>query len=216
MKKVILISLVVLVSLPAFSQIKFGLKAGVSTTNLSMADVKTVTSGNTTYTVDAVTSAKYGFHGGAFVRLSLFGIYLQPELLFSTRTNEYTISNTTNLQSVTSYTAKQSFNKLDIPVMLGLKLGPLRINAGPVGSLLINSPKALIKDPDYKNNYNKMTIGYQAGVGFDIFNILTFDLRYEGSLKKYQNQIQSLAGNKTKFNLDDRPNAFVFSLGLMF
>lgn len=216
MKKVILISLVVLVSLPAFSQIKFGLKAGVSTTNLSMADIKTVTSGNTTYTVDAVTSAKYGFHGGAFVRLSLFGIYLQPELLFSTRTNEYTISNTTNLQSVTSYTAKQSFNKLDIPVMLGLKLGPLRINAGPVGSLLINSPKALIKDPDYKNNYNKMTIGYQAGVGFDIFNILTFDLRYEGSLKKYQNQIQSLAGNKTKFNLDDRPNAFVFSLGLMF
>ena len=216
MKRVILISLVVLVSLPAFSQIKFGLKAGVSTTNLSMADVKTVTSGNTTYTVDAVTSAKYGFHGGAFVRLSLFGIYLQPELLFSTRTNEYTISNTTNLQSVTSYTAKQSFNKLDIPVMLGLKLGPLRINAGPVGSLLINSPKALIKDPDYKNNYNKMTIGYQAGVGFDIFNILTFDLRYEGSLKKYQNQIQSLAGNKTKFNLDDRPNAFVFSLGLMF
>lgn len=216
MKRVILISLVVLVSLPAFSQIKFGLKAGVSTTNLSMADVKTVTSGNTTYTVDAVTSAKYGFHGGAFVRLSLFGIYLQPELLFSTRTNEYTISNTTNLQSVTSYTAKQSFNKLDVPVMLGLKLGPLRINAGPVGSLLINSPKALIKDPDYKNNYNKMTIGYQAGVGFDIFNILTFDLRYEGSLKKYQNQIQSLAGNKTKFNLDDRPNAFVFSLGLMF
>jgi len=216
MKRVILISLVVLVSLPAFSQIKFGLKAGVSTTNLSMADIKTVTSGNTTYTVDAVTSAKYGFHGGAFVRLSLFGIYLQPELLFSTRTNEYTISNTTNLQSVTSYTAKQSFNKLDVPVMLGLKLGPLRINAGPVGSLLINSPKALIKDPDYKNNYNKMTIGYQAGVGFDIFNILTFDLRYEGSLKKYQNQIQSLAGNKTKFNLDDRPNAFVFSLGLMF
>jgi len=216
MKRVILISLVVLVSLPAFSQIKFGLKAGVSTTNLSMADIKTVTSGNTTYTVDAVTSAKYGFHGGAFVRLSLFGIYLQPELLFSTRTNEYTISNTTNLQSVTSYTAKQSFNKLDVPVMLGLKLGALRINAGPVGSLLINSPKALIKDPDYKNNYNKMTIGYQAGVGFDIFNILTFDLRYEGSLKKYQNQIQSLAGNKTKFNLDDRPNAFVFSLGLMF
>jgi Outer membrane protein beta-barrel domain len=216
MKRVILISLVVLVSLPAFSQIKFGLKAGVSTTNLSMADIKTVTSGNTTYTVDAVTSAKYGFHGGAFVRLSLFGIYLQPELLFSTRTNEYTISNTTNLQSVTSYTAKQSFNKLDVPVMLGLKLGPLRINAGPVGSLLINSPKALIKDPDYKNNYNKMTIGYQAGVGFDIFNILTFDLRYEGSLKKYQNQIQSLAGNKTKYNLDDRPNAFVFSLGLMF
>jgi hypothetical protein len=59
-----------------------------------------------------------------------------------------------------------------------------------------------------------MTIGYQAGLGFDLLKILTFDLRYEGSLKKYQNQIQNLAG--TSVNLDDRPNAFLFSLGVMF
>ena len=59
-----------------------------------------------------------------------------------------------------------------------------------------------------------MTVGYQAGVGLDILKKLTIDLRYEGSLKKYQNQIESTAG--TKFNLDDRPNAFIFSLGLMF
>ena len=59
-----------------------------------------------------------------------------------------------------------------------------------------------------------MTIGYQAGLGFDLLNFLTFDLRYEGSLKKYQNQIQNLAGNK--YNLDDRPNAFLFSVGLIF
>lgn len=215
MKRIIVIALVVLVSIPAFSQFKFGLKAGVSTTNLSMADLKTVTSGNTSYTVDAVTTAKYGFHGGAFVRLTLFGIYLQPELLFTTRTNEYTVNQLNANGSLTLLpVVKQNFNKLDIPVMLGLKLGPLRVNAGPVGSLLINSPKALISNPDYKNNYSRMTIGYQAGLGFDLFNILTFDLRYEGNLKKYQNQIQNLTG--TKFNLDDRANAFVFSLGLMF
>jgi Outer membrane protein beta-barrel domain len=215
MKRIIVIALVVLVSIPAFSQFKFGLKAGVSTTNLSMADLKTVTSGNTSYTVDAVTAAKYGFHGGAFVRLTLFGIYLQPELLFTTRTNEYTVNQLNANGSLTLLpVVKQNFNKLDIPVMLGLKLGPLRVNAGPVGSLLINSPKALISNPDYKNNYSRITIGYQAGLGFDLFNILTFDLRYEGNLKKYQNQIQNLTG--TKFNLDDRTNAFVFSLGLMF
>ena len=214
MKKLIVLSLIILVSIPAFSQIKFGIKAGVSTTNLSMADIKTLTSGNTSYTVDAITSAKYGFHGGVFVRLKLLAIYLQPELLFSTRTNEYTISNTTNPQSITSYVAKQSFNKLDIPVMVGLKLGPIRLNAGPVGSLLINSPKALITNPDFKNNYSKMTIGYQAGLGFDLLNFLTFDLKYEGSLKKYQNQIENLV--KTKVNLDDRPNAFLFSVGIMF
>lgn len=214
MKKLFALILIVIVSVPAFSQIKFGLKAGVSTTSLSMPSVATITSGSTTYTVNGITSAKYGFHGGAFVRLTLFGVYIQPELLFSTRTNEYTVSNVTNQASPVSYVAKQTFNKLDIPVMVGFKLGPIRLNAGPSGSLLINSPKSLITNPDYKNNYNRMTFGYQAGVGFDLLGLLTFDVRYEGSLKKYQNQIQNLTG--TKYNLDDRPNAFLFSVGLMF
>ena len=214
MKKFIVILFVVLVSIPAFSQIKFGLKAGVSTTSLSMPTIKTISSGTTSFTVDALTAAKYGFHGGAFVRLTLFGVYIQPELLFSTRSNEYTVINTTNQSAPVSFVVKQTFNKLDIPVMLGLKLGPIRLNAGPAASLLINSPKDLISDPDYKSRYSRMTIGYQAGLGFDLLSILTFDLRYEGSLKKYQNQIQNKVG--TKYNLDDRPNAFLFSVGLMF
>ncbi|MEI8224409.1 MAG: porin family protein [Bacteroidota bacterium] len=214
MKKLFAIIFVVLIAIPAFSQIKFGIKAGVSTTNLSMETLKTITSGTTKYTVDALTSAKYGLHGGVFMRLALLGIYLQPELLLSTRSNEYTVQNVTSGQTSASYIVKQTFNKLEIPVMLGLKLGPLRLNAGPAASLLINSPKELIDSPDFKNMYNRMTIGYQAGLGIDIFKTLTFDLRYEGSLKKYQNQIENLAG--TTFNLDDRANAFLFSLGLMF
>ena len=75
-------------------------------------------------------------------------------------------------------------------------------------------PKDLIDDPDFKAMYNKLTFGYQAGIGVDIIKRLTVDLRYEGSLQKYQTQIQNLAGDK--FNLDDRPNAFLLSVGLMF
>lgn len=214
MKKLFVIVLVVLISIPAFSQIKMGLKAGVSTTNLSMETLKTVTSGNTTYTVEALETAKYGFHGGLFVRLSLLGIYVQPELLFSTRTNEYTVKNITNSSAPVETIVKQNFNKLDIPVMVGLKLGPIRVNAGPAASILINSPKDLIADTNYKSMFSRMTVGYQAGVGLDVLKFLTIDLRYEGSLKKYQNQIQNLT--KTTVNLDDRPNAFLFSVGLMF
>ncbi len=62
--------------------------------------------------------------------------------------------------------------------------------------------------------YANMTIGYQAGLGFDLFKKLTVDLRYEGSLKKYQNQIENVTG--TTFNLDDRPNAFHLSVGYIF
>lgn len=212
MKKLLTIVVIAIISVPAFSQLKFGLKAGVSTTSLSMPTLKNVTSGSTTYSVDALTSAKYGFHGGVFMRLTVFGIFVQPELLFSTRSNEYTVKNVT--ANTPSEVVKQNFNKLDIPVMVGFKLGPLRLNAGPAASLLINTPKELINNTDFKNTYNRMTIGYQAGVGLDILKTLTFDVRYEGSLKKYQNQIENLTG--TKFNLDDRANAFLFSVGLMF
>jgi hypothetical protein len=211
MKKLFAFLFVALLALPAFSQLNFGLKAGVSTTSLSMPTVKTITSGTTSFNVDALTNARYGFHGGAFLRLTFFGIYLQPEFLFTTRTNEYTVQ---NIQTSASTVVKQNFNKFDIPLMLGFKLGPLRINGDPTGSFLINTPKELITDPDFKNRYSKMTVGYQAGLGFDLLNFLTFDLRYEGSLKKYQNQIQNATG--TNFNLDDRPNAFLFSFGIMF
>jgi hypothetical protein len=216
MKKSIAIILVILVSIPAFSQIKWGLKAGVSTTSLSMPSVKTITSGTTSFTVEGLKSAKYGFNGGAFVRLTLLGVYIQPELLFSTRSNEYTVTNVTNQSSPVAYVAKQNFNKLEIPVMVGCKLGPIRLNAGPAASILINSPKDLITDSNFKNRLSTMTIGYQAGLGFDLLKLLTFDVRYEGSLKKYQNQIQALAGSGQKVNLDDRPNAFLFSVGIFF
>jgi hypothetical protein len=208
MKKLVFLVLIVLIGIPAFSQIKFGIKAGVSTNTLSMPSLKNI---NGAYTVDALSQAEYGFHGGIFLRMTLLGIYLQPELLFSTRSNEYKI---TNLQSTASYISKQQFNKMDIPVLLGFKLGPIRLNAGPVGTLLLNSPKDLITDNNYKSMYSRMTIGYQAGLGFDLLKTLTFDIRYEGNLKKYQNQIENLTG--TKFNLDDRVNAFLFSVGLMF
>lgn len=210
MKKFILIVFSVLLVLPAFSQVKFGLKAGLSTTNIKMEDIKTLTSGETEYVVDAIKGANYGFHAGAFVRFSMLGLYVQPELLFASRTDEYNVTELDNPTVV----VKQQFNELDIPIMLGLKIGPLRLNAGPSARLLLNSPKDLIDDPDFNSMYNSLTFGYQAGIGVDIIKRLTLDLRYEGSLQKYQTQIQNVAGDK--FNLDDRPNAFLVSVGLMF
>ncbi len=211
MKKLALIVLSVFLVFPVFSQVKFGLKAGVSTTNVKMEDVKTLTSGETQYLVDAIRGANYGFHAGAFVRFNLFGFYIQPELLFASRTDEYTVADAENPTSETL--KKQQFNQLDLPVMLGAKLGPVRLNAGPSARLLINSPKDLINDPDFKAMYNDLTFGYQAGIGVDIVKRITLDLRYEGSLQKYQTKID--AGGE-KISLDDRPNAFLLSVGIMF
>ncbi len=211
MKKLLVFIFAVLLALPTLAQVDFGLKAGLSSTSITMDDIKTVSSGAHDYTIEEIEGMNYGFHGGLFVRLKITKLFIQPELLFSTRTNEYKI---TDMQTTNVNDVKQKFSKIDIPVMVGVKLGPARINAGPVGSFLINTPEELIDNPDIEAIYGRMSFGYQAGVGVDIINKLTVDLRYEGSLKKYQTQIENAAG--ISVNLDDRPNAILLSLGLMF
>jgi hypothetical protein len=212
MKKLVLILFSVFIVLPAFSQAKFGLKAGLSTTNLKMEDLKTLTSGDTEYVIDALEGANYGFHGGVFVRFSLAGLYIQPELMITSRTDEYTVEDLDNPAS--AIIKKQQFNQLELPVMLGFKLGPVRIHGGPSARYLINSPEDLIDDPDYDTIYINFTFGYQAGLGVDIIKRITIDLRYEGSLQKYQTQIQSIVGDD--FTLDDRQSAILLSVGFMF
>ena len=211
MKRLFLILFVIMISLPAISQIKFGLKAGLSTNSISMDKAVTLTGQAGQYTIQALENADYGIHGGLFMRLTLLGIFVQPELLFAT--SEY-MYNVTSPGSVTPVEVSQKLNKLSVPVMVGLKIGPLRLNAGPAASVAIGSPKALVNDANLKDIYSKASFGYQAGLGIDLLKTLTFDVRYEGSLKKYQNQIENLTG--TKVSLDNRPNAFLFSLGLMF
>ncbi|MBN2864349.1 MAG: PorT family protein [Bacteroidales bacterium] len=210
MKKLLVLVFTVLISIPVISQVNFGVKLGVNTSSITMADAKTVTSGSTSYLIEQAKGASYGVHGGLFVRVNISNFYIQPELLLATGSNEYTV---TNVSSQLDSLKAQNFNKLDIPVMLGFKFGPLRINAGPSASLMLNSPEDLIKDPDFKTMYSNLSYGYQAGIGVDLLKKLTIDLRYEGSLKKYQNTIETTLGD---VNLDDRPNSFLLSVGIIF
>jgi len=211
MKRLFAIVITVLIALPAFTQFKFGIKAGVSSTSLKMNDLVSVTSGAKTYTIEDVSGMNFGFHAGVFGRVKIAMLYVQPEVLFSTSTNDYKV---TDVLNSTVKDVQQKINKIDIPVLVGVKLGPARINAGPVGSFNITTPSELITDPDFEAVYGKMSFGYQAGLGVDLLGMLTVDLRYEGSLKKYQTQIENKAG--MSFNLDDRPSAFLLSVGIMF
>jgi hypothetical protein len=212
MKKFILIVLSVFLMFPAFSQVKFGIKAGLSTTSLKMDDVKSLVMGDTEYFVDAVNGANFGFHAGGFVRFSIMRFYVQPELMFTSRTDEYSVDDASDPAS--AIIKKQKFNQLELPVMLGFSLGPVRFHGGPSARYLINNPDDLIEDPDYKTVYKDLTWGYQAGIGFDLLKRLTIDLRYEGSLSEYQTEIESIVGDD--FTLDDRQNAFLLSVGFMF
>ncbi|MEZ5011573.1 MAG: outer membrane beta-barrel protein [Bacteroidales bacterium] len=202
MKKIILILLAVFVSTGAFAQFNFGLKVGASSNNF---DVKSVT-GGTTATLESAKDASWGFHGGAFFRVSFLGLMVQPEIVFSMAENNMLVDDGVNPAELKS----QKFNKLDIPVLLGVKLGPVRLMGGPAASVMLSSDTDIIGDAE--SLYKSATFGYQAGVGVDIKKI-TLDVRYEGGLANFGDEVS--VGGET-LTLDGRSNAFLLSLGFMF
>lgn len=204
MKKLLVILSVALISIPAFSQIKFGIKAGAETSTVPTYDF---TSGTTN--IEAIKDASWGFHAGVFLRLSLLGIYLQPEAVFASNTYDFNVETDGVTEALS-----QTFNRLEIPVLVGFRLGPLRLNAGPSASVQIGSPKALIDDPNFTEMYKGATFGYQAGIGIDLFKKLTLDARYGGSLSEKFGDVVSIGGQE--FKLDHRQNSFILSVGLMF
>lgn len=202
MKKSIAILLFTMMVIPAISQVKFGIKAGAATTTVPEYQVSTGT-------ITPMQDATWGFHGGIFLRAGIGPVYLQPEIYFATNTYEYNVQ-TNSVSDILD----QSFNRIEIPVLLGLKLGPVRLNAGPSATVPIGRPSALINDPNWDDIYRGTTFGYQAGVGVDIFNTITLDARYGGSLsERFGDSVQ--IGN-TDFRLDERQPSLILSLGIMF
>jgi hypothetical protein len=204
MRKLFVTTMVLLLALPAFSQVKFGIKAGASTTT-----VPTYEATGTGSNIEALEDAAWGLHAGIFLRFGLGPVYLQPEVVFNSNTYEYRVQTAT-----ASEILDQRFNRLEIPLLLGIKLGPLRINAGPSATVPIGSPDALIDDPNFEDMFRGTTFGYQAGVGVDIFNTITLDARYGGSLSEEFGSTATI-GNST-FRLDSRQPQFILSLGIMF
>jgi hypothetical protein len=147
-------------------------------------------------------NSKMGYHVGLFARLGGNALYLQPEVLYTNTGGEFK-----EVQGTDEVNYEVTFNRLDVPVLVGLKLGnTFRIQAGPVASFVVNSD--VTRDvgnaalPDYK----KSTLAYQAGVGLDIGNMI-LDLKYEGPLGNVSDKV---AG----FSTDQRQNQLILSLGI--
>jgi hypothetical protein len=107
---------------------------------------------------------------------------------------------------------KQTLNRIDIPVMVGIKLKILKLEAGPVASFIISNNSDLKSITSYELQWNKATIGYQAGLGLDVGKI-ALDVKYEGNLSKLGTGID--IGNTTA-SFDTRLNQLIVSIGFFF
>jgi len=186
----------------------FGIKGGVNLSRLTMGDVFTTrydANGNPYLGYDGKEvrdnlkqsfNTRTGAVGGIYAR---FGrtLFIQPEVLVSTKGGSFDIIQKDQETPITK-TVNIKYSNIDVPLLIGLKGGPIRLLAGPVTSFRIGDNQRL-RDAfqQYTSNLNdafaQATFGYQLGAGLDIGSI-SLDVRKEGSFT-----------NLASFQIDGKP-----------
>lgn len=222
MKKILLIIGVLFIANVTFSQIfSFGVKGGLNSTSLSFDEFKVDWHDPANSDIHDIKikphESEFGYHFGIFGRIKVLAIFIQPEILFSSVGSTIKIDDYPNLDDAKSI-ATVNYNKMDIPILVGMKFGPARIGLGPVATFNLASTvdaadeiKGLVED--YTSVSNSATFGGQIGLGLDILKKLTIDLRYEFGLSKIADGVSI---GDTEYPTDQRQNQIVASIGFMF
>ena len=191
---------------------KYGIKAGVGFSSLKIEDVTGITSGSDVYALVTGTGVM-GYHIGVQTQIKVAMIVIKPEVYFNAgggTVEQIVAGGATEALNV-------NFSRVDVPLLVGAKFGPARINVGPVGSYVLSETNDLTtlggEFTDYSFFTKSMTWGFQAGIGVDLMDKISLDVRYEGSLSKLGETL-SISGNE--FALDGRPTQWVISLGVWF
>lgn len=192
MKKMLLsAALLIVACISAKAQFNLGIKGGINFSNINADNLN--------------KSTVAGYQAGLFARIG-GGVYLQPELYLSSCGGDFNSNN-----SGTVYNAHVRFTSLNVPALLGVRIGPSKINlrlmAGPVYQYIMN------KDESFSSNftsayqdfgkYKNSTMGIQAGGGVDLGNI-TADLRYQAGLTNVND------------NFNQKQNIWMLSVGFKF
>ncbi len=200
MKKVLLLAAIAILPAVSFAQgsFQFGIKGGVNLSKFSFgSDVVTTrlnANGSPAVGVngqqvrDNLRESLNSRTGTAFGVYARFGsnLYIQPEVLYSTKASSFDIIRTDNGQTTTQ-TVNISTTSFDVPVLLGLKGGPLRVVAGPVFSFRVGDNQRFSEalrqytTGSLNDAWSKAYYGYQIGGGLDLGR-LGIDVRREGSI----------------------------------
>ncbi len=187
------------------AQIRFGIRGGLSSSQLNQESIQT--NGVSL----AIKDANYGYHLGIFGRAKLSKHwYLQPEVAFNSTSVDFVVTDFSD--GLVDKVLTEKYRNLDIPLMFGYKLGPLRAEAGPTGHVYVASKSELEQIGGYERRFNNFNLGYQAGFGLDIWKLM-IDLRYEGSFEKFGDHM-SIGGQQVNFS--QSPTRWLMTVGLSF
>lgn len=189
------------------AQFTFGIRGGVN-----FSQLKTDSQQSVGVNIKQSLDTKTGYVGGIYARIGT-KIFLQPELIFSAKGGSI---NVLPQNGTTTQTVAIEYTNLDVPLLIGFKFGPLRLNAGPVASFKISDKGLNDELKKYSSNvgesFKNASYGYQAGAGVDLGSFC-LDLRYEGSLSDISSgDFKDNLMNKVNFS--QRSNLWQVTLGL--
>jgi len=195
MKKIILILCLTLgLSQASNAQLDFGVKGGLNYNSNSIKEVQS--------DVFSGAKSKTGYHAGVWLRfkLPILGFYVRPELVYTNLKNEV-------FYKFAAKTTSYSFQKIDIPILLGKKIfGIGNVFIGPSFQYILASNFEIsdISTVDADG----FTMGLQFGGGVE-FGKLGIDLRWERAFSGIKSKLVSNLGN---VNYDTRINQIIIGL----
>ncbi len=168
MKKIFFLFVLAIVSSTAFSQVKFGIKAGYNNSKGS---------GEYFEGFDSRSSIA----AGVFIKIDFLGkLAFQPEIQYSMQgaSNSYINSETTF-----------KMDYINIPLIVKYYIiGKLNVNLGPQISYLTAAKyKDDSEETDVKDTFNNQDFDLDFGLGYDLANKLCFDVRYNLGLSNISN-----------------------------
>ena len=212
MKRILFSLAVFLIGLTTLkAQFAAGVKLGMSSTDIQASDLNIFDQNGIQELSMSIENANYGFLIGGFMRIPIKKFFIQPEVLFNSNSVDYRVTDFRQ-QGFVDTILREKYQYLDVPLMLGFKFGPLRLNGGPVSHIFLGSNTQLNSIQDYGQMFKNAEYGWQAGLGLDIWKIAV-DLRYEGNFNKFGDHI-TIGGEQ--FSFDDSPARFVATIGYTF
>lgn len=192
-------------------QFSFGVTAGLSTSDIDNEQVNIILQDVDQFKISA-TEARYGIHAGVFSIIQIDGFYMMPEIIFNSSKVEYEITDLDQSGEVYSVYRDETFQKLDLGLMMGAKMGILRAGIGPVGHVHLDNVSQLWNVEGYDQNFQDLTWGWQAGLGLDIL-FAHLDIRYEGNLSKFGDHMNFFGQD---FHFDKREHRWIARVGFSF
>lgn len=211
LKRIYLFIIFITIASSAFAQnrdAEFGIKIGLQ--NHNIIPVESISLESSTELVEmSIGEIDYGFHAGIYGRFKFLKLVWEPALLLNSQGITYLVTEAND--QVTE--VKENYQNLDIPLTIGVKIfNTLKIHAGPVAHIHLNSTSELFDTEGYEQKFKNATFGYQAGLGLDIRK-LRLSLNYEGNFTNYGDHI-SFDGQSYTFT--ESPSRLILSLGAAF